>query len=194
MSVSSACTSPSVVDVGPGEPLVVRLADDVTVIDVPALLEDGAVLGQLRLVRLAAVVEAGRDVDLERHLPRTHRTIRTSRCRSVATVPRDRHEVDDLADARLGHEPGDQDGGVGEVELLAGERLDGRADPEVTAALAGPAAPPKMLGESNRGAQNQSMEPSVATSAAVWRSPIRPWSAISGYSSIVLPFIARAGR
>src|SRR4051794_10985905 len=39
-----------------------------------------------------------------------------------------------------------------------------------------------MLGESNRGAQNQSTEPSDATSADVWRSPMRPWSAMSGYS------------
>ena len=37
-----------------------------------------------------------------------------------------------------------------------------------------------MLGESNRGQQNQSIVPSVVTSAAVCRSPIRPWSAIRG--------------
>ncbi len=37
-----------------------------------------------------------------------------------------------------------------------------------------------MLGESKRGAQNQSIEPSVVTSAQVWRSPIIPWSAIRG--------------
>jgi hypothetical protein len=36
------------------------------------------------------------------------------------------------------------------------------------------------LGESNRGQQNQSIVPSVATSAAVWRSPISPCSAMSG--------------
>jgi hypothetical protein len=39
---------------------------------------------------------------------------------------------------------------------------------------------PKMLGESKRGAQNQSIDPSVATRAEVWRSPMRPWSAMSG--------------
>ncbi len=39
---------------------------------------------------------------------------------------------------------------------------------------------PKTLGESKRGAQNQSTEPSVLTSALVWRSPMRPWSAMSG--------------
>ena len=36
------------------------------------------------------------------------------------------------------------------------------------------------LGESNRGTQNQSIVPSVETSAAVCRSPIRPCSEISG--------------
>ena len=37
-----------------------------------------------------------------------------------------------------------------------------------------------MLGESNRGQQNQSIVPSVETSAAVCRSPISPWSAMGG--------------
>ncbi len=37
-----------------------------------------------------------------------------------------------------------------------------------------------MLGESNRGQQNQSIDPSLVTSAAVWRSPIRPWSSMGG--------------
>ena len=32
----------------------------------------------------------------------------------------------------------------------------------------------KTLGESNRGQQNQSMVPSMATRAALWRSPINP--------------------
>jgi len=39
---------------------------------------------------------------------------------------------------------------------------------------------PNMLGESKRGAQNQSIDPSVLTRALVWRSPIKPWSAIDG--------------
>ena len=38
----------------------------------------------------------------------------------------------------------------------------------------------KTLGESKRGQQNQSTVPSVVTSAAVWRSPISPCSAIGG--------------
>ena len=42
----------------------------------------------------------------------------------------------------------------------------------------------KMLGESNRGAQNQSMVPSVDTSATVCKSPMSPCAAIGGYASI----------
>src|SRR5215469_1837081 len=46
-----------------------------------------------------------------------------------------------------------------------------------------------MLGESNRGQQKKSMQPSVDTSAVVWRSPIMPCSLMFGYRSIVaLPF------
>ena len=38
---------------------------------------------------------------------------------------------------------------------------------------------PNTLGESKRGQQNQSIDPSVVTSAAVCRSPISPWSAMA---------------
>jgi len=48
-----------------------------------------------------------------------------------------------------------------------------RRDPEQTALLL-IQQPAKMLAESRRGAQNQSIVPSVATSAVVCRSPIRP--------------------
>ena len=41
-----------------------------------------------------------------------------------------------------------------------------------------------MLGESKRGAQNQSMVPPVETKAAVCMFPIKPWSAINGYFDI----------
>jgi len=37
-----------------------------------------------------------------------------------------------------------------------------------------------MLGESNRGQQNQSTVPSPLTSAAVCRSPISPWLLMLG--------------
>src|SRR4051794_30009996 len=47
----------------------------------------------------------------------------------------DRHEVDEFADAAVGEEPGDENGGVGEVELLAVETAGRRLDPEVPAAL-----------------------------------------------------------
>ena len=47
----------------------------------------------------------------------------------------DRHEVDHLTDAGLGHEPGDEDRGVREVQLLAGDGLHGGPDPEVPPSL-----------------------------------------------------------
>jgi hypothetical protein len=97
-------------------------------------------------------------------------------CRELAS---DRHEIDDLSDTRLGHEAGDQDRGIREVDLLAGEDVHGRATRKCPPRSWSSSAP-KTLGESNRGAQNQSMDPSTATSAAVWRSSIRPWSATSG--------------
>src|SRR5829696_865236 len=46
----------------------------------------------------------------------------------------------------------------------------------------------KMLGESKRGQQNQSTVPSVVSSGAVGRSPVRPWSRIAGYLSIAPSF------
>ena len=46
-------------------------------------------------------------------------------------------------------------------------------------ALSSSSSAPNTLGESNRGQQNQSIEPSVLTSAAVCRSPISPCSEIA---------------
>jgi hypothetical protein len=45
-----------------------------------------------------------------------------------------RHEVDDLADAALGEEAGDEDRGVGEIELLRLEPALARAGAEMPAA------------------------------------------------------------
>src|SRR6201996_8603463 len=45
---------------------------------------------------------------------------------------------------------------------------------------------PKTDGESNRGMHSQSISPSVDTSAAVCRSPISPWSAMSGSARRVI--------
>src|SRR2546421_10724541 len=53
---------------------------------------------------------------------------------------------------------------------------------------------PKTLGESNRGQQNQSIVPSVPTSATVCRSPITPWSAIGRYSAIAQANLLRRSR
>ena len=56
--------------------------------------------------------------------PRTQLTRRTSRCRwSGSWAAQHRHEVVHLDDAVVGEEPGDQDGGVGEVELVGGVDL-----------------------------------------------------------------------
>ena len=43
-----------------------------------------------------------------------------------------------------------------------------------------PTSRPNRGGESNLGKHNQSSEPSDETSAAVWVSPMRPYSAIDG--------------
>src|SRR4051812_19630901 len=51
-----------------------------------------------------------------------------------------------------------------------------------------------MLGESNLGLQNQSMFPSLVTSATVCRSPIRPWSSIAGYTAIIQLLSVKTSR
>ena len=84
-----------------------------------------------------------------------------------------RHEVHHLADTVRGEEAGDQGGGVGKVHLLRLIRSASRTHPEV-AATGVVQQRPNTLSESNRGQQNQSTDPSVLTSAAVWRSPIIP--------------------
>ena len=126
----------ALVHAGLADSLVVRLADEVDGRRrTGCTLEDGTVLGQMGPVALSAVVEPGRDVDLELHLaadtpdhPHDSVAVRGDRAGN-------RHEVDHLADPCLGHEARDQDSGVREVQLLAGERLAGGADPEVTALL-----------------------------------------------------------
>ena len=72
----------------------------------------------------------------------------------------DRHEIDDFAHTRLGQKTGDEDGGVRVVELLPGEGVDrgpGAKCPPRSLSN----SEPKILGESKRGAQNQSIVPSV---------------------------------
>ena len=99
--------------------------------------EDRAVLGQLQVVGLSAVVESWRAVHHETHLA-AHAAHRPDQPVAVGCLLRvlDRHEVDHLADTAGGHEPGDQDGRVGEVQL-PGDMIGALGgDPEVPAALA----------------------------------------------------------
>ena len=58
-------------------------------------------------------------------------------------------------------------GGVREVQLLAWRTRSSRACSEKRPPFSWSSSDAKMLGESNRGQQNQSIVPSVATSAAV---------------------------
>ena len=98
-------------------------------------LEHGAVLGQLQLVRLAGVVEPRLEVHHEPHsaahhpqLPHQPVPVRRRPCF-------DGHEIADLTDPVRGHEPGDQDGRVREVQLLADIIVPVRPDPEVAAVV-----------------------------------------------------------
>ena len=97
--------------------------------------EDGAVLGDLRLVLVPPVVEARLDLEPE---PDRAANLDDSTYEPVPVrLARggDRHEVLDLCDAVGGEEARDQDVRVREVELLDGAVLVRRADAEVAAAL-----------------------------------------------------------
>jgi hypothetical protein len=121
---------------GAGQPFVVRLTDEGDGQCCARTLEDRAVLGEVGLEGLPAVVEAGCDVDLERHraADAAHQPDQLVAVRGDRALD-DRHEVDDLADPGRGHEPGDQHGGVRQVQLLGGDDAGLRADPEVAATL-----------------------------------------------------------
>ena len=116
-----------------GEPVVVRRPDRVQRQPGVPGAEHGAGGGQLRGVLAPAVVEPGRDLDLERQLAadaahHPDQPVLGGRQRTGR-----RHEVDDLADPVLGQEPGDQHRGVGQVELLGHVLGADRADPAVAA-------------------------------------------------------------
>ena len=124
------------IDVEATQPLVLRLLDQVDRHRRLPALEDDAVVGQMCLVGLTTVVEPRCDVDLERHLaPHTPEHADQPVRRRGDPAAGDRHEVDELPHPRLGHETGDQDRGVREVQLLAAEDLHGRPHPEMTTAL-----------------------------------------------------------
>ncbi len=107
--------------VGPayrGEPFVALIPHRVQGQRQGRVDEHHAVLGDMRLVRLAPVVESWRDVRLEAD-PTAHAAHQPDQPVVVGRLPtRRRHEVQQLPDAVLGHEPRDQDRRVGQVQLL----------------------------------------------------------------------------
>src|SRR5690606_12738754 len=108
----------TLVHVAPADTLVPGLPHHVDRRRCAAALEDGAIVGQMRLVCFTAVVEARRDVQREGHLAadaadHPHDAV-LIRCDGAVDH---RHEVGDFPNAFLGHETGDEDSRVGEVEL-----------------------------------------------------------------------------
>ena len=97
--------------------------------------EHPAMLEGLQLVRLAAVVEARLDLDREPHDPADHPDVADQPVPAGRRALDDRHEVVDLADPVRGHEPGDQDRGVGQVQLPGHVVVPVRRDPVETAAV-----------------------------------------------------------
>jgi hypothetical protein len=99
--------------------------------------EDRAMLGERQLVGLAPVVEPRRAVHHEPHLA-AHAPQHPDQPVPVAGLLGviDGHEIEHLADPAGGHEPGDQDGRVGEVQLPDHDIVALGGDPEVPAALA----------------------------------------------------------
>ena len=135
---------------GPGPPhaVAVALQRDPRLLQGGSLRRDGvrrqlqvlgpehpAMLEGLQLVRLAAVVEARLDLDRERHDPADHPDVADQPVPAGGRALDDRHEVVDLADPVGGHEPGDQDRGVGQVQLPGHVVVPVRRDPVETAAV-----------------------------------------------------------
>src|SRR5215208_7372163 len=90
---------------------------------------------ELEFVRLASVIEARLYLRTESHRAAHHAH---QPHQPVAVGPLslyNGHEVDHLADAFWGHEPRDQDRGVGEVQLPADVVVPVGADVEVPAAV-----------------------------------------------------------
>ena len=90
----------------------------------------------MSLIRFPAVVEPRGDVYGERHLtayaPNQPYELMPVGCHRGAD---NRHEIEDFADACLGEETGDEDGGVGIVELLSPESVGRRRSPQVAAVI-----------------------------------------------------------
>ena len=97
--------------------------------------EHHAVLGDVQRVRLAAVVEPRLDLDREPHDPADHADVAHQPVPAGRRALDDRHEVLHLADPVRGHEPGDQDRGIREVQLPAHVVVAVGRDPVEAAAL-----------------------------------------------------------
>ena len=116
-------------------------------------VEHRPLLGELQLMGLAAVVEPGRALGYEADLAAdtAHHPDQPMPVAGPLGVL-DRHEVQHLADPLGGHEPGDQDGGVGEVQL---------ADHDIVA-FGGDPAPAAPLGVQQRREHTGRVEPWAA--------------------------------
>ena len=98
--------------------------------------EHGPMLGHLQLVRRPGVIEARLTIEHEPHLPPdypNHPDYLMMGGDLLRVV--DRHEVDDLSHPCPGHKPGDQDGRLGEIELLGHIVVTLGGDPEGAATL-----------------------------------------------------------
>ena len=93
------------------------------------------------------------------------RPARGGRCAAGARrrAPQHGHEVVHLDHALVGEEAGDQDVGVGQVELVGPDAAVDRRRASTHPPCSASRMRAKTLGESKRGAQNQSMLPSVPT-------------------------------
>ena len=101
----------------------------------PRRSEDRTVMRQLELMRLTGVVEAWGTGEPERHFAANP----ADQSNDAVVLGgdawrRNRHEVDQLRNAALGHEARDQYGGIRKVQLLSHVRVVVRCDPKRAAA------------------------------------------------------------
>ena len=97
--------------------------------------EDRAILGDLDRVLSLPGIEARLQVPLELHRAAGDPQMPDDTVPASCLALDDGHEVQHLADAIRGHEPGDQHRRVGKVQLLGHVVVGGGPDPEVAAAL-----------------------------------------------------------
>jgi hypothetical protein len=135
-------------------------------------------------VGLPSIVESGGHLDVERD-PSAHASQQPNQAMLFAgRRAGPRHEIEQFTDPLLRQKPRDEDRRVGKVELLRGERFVERPGTEVTAAgmvrqrREDAGRVEAWTAEPIEGAVRCDQRP------AVCRSPMRPWSAINGYSFI----------